>query len=1098
MEVGELWVKLGLDKSGFDNGVKDAQSKSTGLGGFIKNAFQFTVGAGMFDLLKTGIKSAWDASIGFNSQMQQSNIAFTTMLGSADKANKLLGQLSDFAAKTPFEFPDLTDASKKMLAFGFNSQQIMPMLKSVGDAASGLGMSGKEGLDRIIIALGQTKAAGKLTGDNLRQLTEAGVPVWDILAKGFNTTTANMQKMVSKGIVPADKGIQILISGMEQRFPNMMDKQSKSFSGLMSTLKDTMNITLGNMMKSSFNWLTETALPKAINLVNKFGEGFKTGGLQGALKATFPPEIAPIIDGIGNAIKFLKEHSEALKIVLIALVGAFVAHKAAVLASIATQEIGNTILLISTIRTGGLAAAQRLFTKETQNATIAQKLLNLVMNMNPIGIAIALIGAAVAALIYLWKTNSDFRNFIIGCWNEIKQVASTVWNAISGIFITVATYIVQNVVTVFNNMKKGLTDIWNGIKLVASGVWQLIKTVILGPVLLICDLITGNWKKLGSDSKALWQSLCSAVGKIFGGLGTIIKGIGETIFGLVKGAFINIINTVKTIWSKIGPTVKEEFSSALNFFKNLPGEALQWGKDMVHGFINGIKSLGGEIEDGAKFAANKIRSFLHFSKPDKGPLADADKYGYDFMKLLADTIDANSDKPAEAAKKVAQLVSDKIKSIKDSLSKDTKNLNAQLSQLNVDENRALRGVKGNKRYNIEDEYTAKKASVKKQLDLRKEQADKEIAEIQRIGKMNKDELDKELADKKAFVDSVNDLNSSIKDALKSMYEAQEKAQEDSINNELNNLEKWKTAQENAINSVYTARENAINDQIDALDRQQTLKDRADQDTSDNSSMAYLQDRINRSTDPLERMSLEQQIIKAQSELEKRHNKEKLDDEKSVLQKQKDNLQQQKQAELDNITAIYDAKKADLDQQLKDLKTFYDTRTSDAVLETQAERLIMDNNQKEIVKLLKSYGKEYEVAGQTLGDRLIAGFAPKIGAIQSMIANITASINSYANSSMSKAVSGAAGSITNAARSVTSHIPHNALGTNFWQGGLTWVNENGPELINLPRGSQVIPNGKIGNEASQIIYVNVNADDLQSIADVVKLFEGFRQMSRKGV
>lgn len=281
MEVGRLWATMGLNKSEYDKGIDDAKSQGSSLSGFLKGAFQFAVGQGIFETLKEGIKSAWDSSIGFNSQMQQNRIAFETMLGSADAAGKILNDLAAFAAATPFELPDLTDASKKMLAFGFSADQIMPMLKSVGDATAGLGMSGKEGLDRIILALGQTRAAGKLTGDNLRQLVEAGIPVWDILAKGFNKTTGEIQDMVSKGLIPADQGIDILVKGMEDRFPNMMDKQSKSFAGLMSTLKDNVNMTLGGIMKPAFEWLTDVALPKGIDLVNQLSQGFQSGGMRG-------------------------------------------------------------------------------------------------------------------------------------------------------------------------------------------------------------------------------------------------------------------------------------------------------------------------------------------------------------------------------------------------------------------------------------------------------------------------------------------------------------------------------------------------------------------------------------------------------------------------------------------------------------------------------------------------------------------------------------------------------------------------------------------------------------------------------------------------
>lgn len=152
-EVGSLWVRLGLDKSNYSKGINDAKGEGKSFGDFVRGAFQFTVGQGLFDLVKQGLKSAWDLSIGFDSQMQQNQIAFENMLGSADRAASLMAQLSDMAANTPFELPQLTEASKKLLAFGFSASQIKPMLTSVGDAAAGLGL-GAEGVNRITIALG--------------------------------------------------------------------------------------------------------------------------------------------------------------------------------------------------------------------------------------------------------------------------------------------------------------------------------------------------------------------------------------------------------------------------------------------------------------------------------------------------------------------------------------------------------------------------------------------------------------------------------------------------------------------------------------------------------------------------------------------------------------------------------------------------------------------------------------------------------------------------------------------------------------------------------------------------------------------------------
>lgn len=412
MEVGELWVKLGLDKSNFDTGVNDVKTQSSGLGSFIKGAFQFTVGQGIFDALKNGIKSAWDMSIGYNSELQQNKIALDTMTGSTEKAGQLLKQLEQFAATTPFQFPELAEASKKMLAFGFNSSQVMPILKSVGDAASGLGLKGSEGLDRLTEALGRIKTSGKLTSREMMELTSAGVPAWNILAQAMGKSTDEVRKLTEKGLVPADTAINALVQGMEDKFPNMMDKQSKSFAGLMSTLKDNVEMTLGQVMKPAFNELTNTILPALIKKVQEISTAFKLNGMKGALQEIFPAGLADIIYGIGTAIKstfnFLSQHTTLLKtagVIMASVVIGIGAYKAALLGlaiaegvTKAQQEISNALMVAGAVARGGLAAGTEALATAEGSATLAQWGLNAAMNANPIGVVIGLVAGLAAAI----------------------------------------------------------------------------------------------------------------------------------------------------------------------------------------------------------------------------------------------------------------------------------------------------------------------------------------------------------------------------------------------------------------------------------------------------------------------------------------------------------------------------------------------------------------------------------------------------------------------------------------------------------------------------------------------------------------------------
>lgn len=179
-------------------------------------------------------------AVNLASNQEQAMIGFETMLGSAEKAQNMLKKLSDFANKTPFELPQLRDATKRMLAFGFAAKDIMPTLKSVGDAAAGLGMSGDD-LNDIFYALGQIKTAGRVSAQDMMQLTTRGIPAWEILAEKMGKTVAEVRKMAELNDIDNIQALNWLIEGMGKRYPDMMAKQSRTLRGLWSTVKDVFN-----------------------------------------------------------------------------------------------------------------------------------------------------------------------------------------------------------------------------------------------------------------------------------------------------------------------------------------------------------------------------------------------------------------------------------------------------------------------------------------------------------------------------------------------------------------------------------------------------------------------------------------------------------------------------------------------------------------------------------------------------------------------------------------------------------------------------------------------------------------------------------------
>ncbi len=273
------------------------------------------------------------------------------------------------------------------------------------------------------------------------------------------------------------------------------------------------------------------------------------------------------------------------------------------------------------------------------------------------------------------------------------------------------------------------------------------------------------------------------------------------------------------------------------------------------------------------------------------------------------------------------------------------------------------------------------------------------------------DLKKEINEKiqKETMDSINKLNEGILTALRAWYEKERDAREQALQSEIESLDNWKDESEKRIKDVSDskiksieesskAQIKAIQGEIDAIDQAEKEKDRAEIDTEELKKINRLKEAIEYEHNEFNKAEMQKELNKLIQEREKRLHKEQIEDKKESLKdqidiikedadKRKELLEQDKEYELDRIKQIYEAKKLDLNQQLEDIKTFYANKLTEANLQAEAERLIMDNNQKEIVKLLNSYAPDYLNAGKTLGQKLLDGFKPSIDEIKSMINSI---------------------------------------------------------------------------------------------------------------
>lgn len=231
-----------------------SERASTSFGGFgssLANISMIVTGAyAGLSMLKTAIDGTIGSVMKYNMDMENNEAAFEVFLGNSQLATQYLNDLKKIAADTPFDLPGVTAAGKKLLAFGFDAQTSLKMLRTIGDASAGIGL-GTEGIDRITLALGQIKAKGTVMGDEILQLTEAGIPAQEILAEKLHLTADQVRNIGDAGI-DADTAIEALVEGMDDKFGGMAEKLSDKMMGLLSTIKDNVMNTGGFLMEPLF------------------------------------------------------------------------------------------------------------------------------------------------------------------------------------------------------------------------------------------------------------------------------------------------------------------------------------------------------------------------------------------------------------------------------------------------------------------------------------------------------------------------------------------------------------------------------------------------------------------------------------------------------------------------------------------------------------------------------------------------------------------------------------------------------------------------------------------------------------------------------
>jgi TP901 family phage tail tape measure protein len=256
-------------------------------------------------------------------------------------------------------------------------------------------------------------------------------------------------------------------------------------------------------------------------------------------------------------------------------------------------------------------------------------------------------------------------------WGAISKWLQTAWKNVIG-WLGGA---LNSIGTFFKNIWNGLLtffkQVWNAIITVAKVVGEILLAVLIGPIGLAVLYIITHWTQVKKFLGQLWKDIVSVAETAWKDFATAINTAVDFIENLVRAfwnmevrGWTNIWNEVKRLvqnlwndvtgifknaWNGISGAIHSLWNNITSFIASWPGQALQWGRDLIQNLINGITGMIGNVKNAIGNVANTIKNFIHFSKPDKGPLVDIERWMPDMGDLLAKGIKAQANKLSAAA-----------------------------------------------------------------------------------------------------------------------------------------------------------------------------------------------------------------------------------------------------------------------------------------------------------------------------------------------------------------------------------------------------------------------------------------------------------------
>ena len=621
-----------LDK--FDNKVGKTESSGSKLGSTFKAMALANLAANAVTKVTGDLNSLVSESIKASDAMDKfrSTMKFAGLDNSA--IEKSAAAVKKYADDTVYDLDVVANTTAQLAANGIKDYDGLTQAAGNLNAVAG---GNADTFKSVAMVMTQTASAGKLTGENWRQLSDA-IPgasgkIQEALKKN-GAYTGDFRKALEQGKISADEFNQAI-----------MDLGMTDVAKEAATSTKTIEGAIGNMkagiVTSIMEIIDAIGKDRITGAITALGT-FITNGL-GLLKIIIPPVI--------SALTWLFDLINRNQAIVSAMAGAFIGFKAA----LAIEKGINAV-----------SAALNAFKAVQKAATLAQAALNAVMAINPFTIIVLAISALVALLIYFWHTNEGFRNavkaiwegikaafvqaweaikaawagaaeFFSGIWSGIKSgvqgivqwiaqtwsgavaVLKVVWDSISNAATTAWNFIIQSIMSVvqpfintfvngWNILKDGINGVWNGIKSIFKGAWEFIKSVVLGAALIIIDVVSGNFSKLKADLQLILDGIKNAFSTVWNGIKTIAVTVVTTLVNLVRNAWEGLKQVLTTIWNVLKTSATTIWDGLKSAVLSITNALVNTAKSVWEGFKNFFYSLLNGVRNTAVNSWNSIRS----------------------------------------------------------------------------------------------------------------------------------------------------------------------------------------------------------------------------------------------------------------------------------------------------------------------------------------------------------------------------------------------------------------------------------------------------------------------------------------------------------